>query len=248
MTTIRRIAISEIEGSDANNDNINRIKPYGEIGLYENETGHLDLLIFDGKSTHVNSKVLSNGVFYGSRIDNSSTATIKLIPDVNQHLQGSNRHLQIESDTNFIRIRAGGTIDQSTATVYIGGNNNHVSISDSGHVHLEATEKIELIYQAGTATLCLQDGFNYITAGSPIRQSTWYFDSMGSMLYPDGTFQNTAWAGGKVVQVPAESQGEPDHREGDLAFDENYFYYCWRDYNGDQESIWRRIPWEQQPW
>lgn len=135
MSTIRRIPTSQIDGNDADTNNENEIRPYGEIGLYEGNNDKLELLISDGQRTHFKSKVLAKGTFYGGDADSAdgnNYDTIKLIPDVNlvQNI-GTDQYVIIDPTApDHIHIRAGGPIDDSNAELIVGGENSYVKISN----------------------------------------------------------------------------------------------------------------------
>ena len=148
MTTIRKIVTSKIDGDDANNTSTNEIRPFGEMAVYvdnENNGGvnKLELLMFDGVRTHLRSKVLSKGTFYGGDADSADQGdgienldTIKLIPDAELHYNdgdyGNDQYIVIDPTLpNHIHVRAGGAIDSSTATLFLGGEENNVMVSDS---------------------------------------------------------------------------------------------------------------------
>ena len=174
MTTIRKIVTSQVDGNGADTDNTDEIRPYGEMGLFQGEyiqnidRDRLELLIFDGKRTHLKSKVLSPGIFYGSNADsgdNLNRDTIKLIPDTelyyNDGSYGNDQYLVIDPTApNHIHIRAGGTMDNSGADLFLGGEQNHVSVSDSGDTVVVSTD-----------------------AGEGNTQ-TWVFDNLGNLLFP----------------------------------------------------------------
>jgi hypothetical protein len=137
VTRVRRINVSQIEGDGANNTSTDEIRPYGELALYVGDNGKLELLMFDGIRTHVKSKVLNKGTFYGGDADSSDGNefdTIKLVPDEELRRNGSDQYLVIEptgGEPSHIHIRAGGSIDQSTADLFLGGEINHVKVSDT---------------------------------------------------------------------------------------------------------------------
>jgi len=140
MTRIRKINQSQVEGSDANQNDANEIRPLGEMAVYVGQNDKLELLMFDGARTHLQSKVLSKGTFYGGDADSGDGAgldTIKLIPDAELHHNegsyGNDQYIVIDpTNPNHIHIRAGGAIDSSTADLFLGGEENHVGVSDSG--------------------------------------------------------------------------------------------------------------------
>jgi hypothetical protein len=75
----------------------------------------------------------------------------------------------------------------------------------------------------------------------------WIFESYGSIIFPDGSIQNTAWGGGSVVLAPNTSIGDSTDVEGRIAFDSTYFYYCTANYNGI-DNIWKRVAWSNDTW
>jgi hypothetical protein len=226
MTTIRKIVTSKIDGNDANSDNANEIRPFGELAVYvdpRSNQNNLVLSLHDGFRTHLKSKVLGLGVLYGSGADSGDGRgldTIKLIPDAALHYNGggygNDQYLIVDpTEPDHIHLRAGGTIDNSNADLFLGGEANHVRVSDiSKQVTIKAT-----------------------SFSSDV--STWTFDPLltgegtlpAKMIFPDGTEQTTAWAGGRVVTAPDVSTGQVGDRAGDLAFTNDYIYYCTQDYS-----------------
>lgn len=182
MTTIRRITVSQIDGNSSNSTDTNEIRPFGETAFYLDTDGNTDklvLMMFDGTRTHLRSKVLSPGIFYGSNADSGDGAgldTIKLIPDTSLHYNdgnyGNDQYLIVDPTApNHIHIRAGGTIDNSSADLFIGGEKNFVRISDSSDDVLISTD-----------------------AGAGNTQ-IWTFSNNGVLTFPDNTVQSTAYTG-----------------------------------------------------
>lgn len=68
------------------------------------------------------------------------------------------------------------------------------------------------------------------------------------IIFPDNTEQRTAWAGGRVVGSPSFSTGAEGDTAGDLAFTNDYIYYCIADYTDGQSNIWKRIAWSGDTW
>lgn len=170
MTRVRRINVSQVDGNGANNSNINEIRPYGEVGLYVGDNNKLELLMFDGVRTHVQSKVLNKGTFYGGDADSSDELgydTIKLVPDEVLRRNGSDQYLVIDptnGEPGHIHIRAGGTIDSSNADLFLGGEKNNVRVSDTND----------------RVTITTDAGFDNITR-------TWTFDANGDLVFPGAT-------------------------------------------------------------
>jgi hypothetical protein len=152
MTTIRRIPTSKIDGNNSNSTDTNEIRPYGEIAVYVGDNNKLELLIFDGVRTHLKSKVLNKGTFYGGDADSGDGEgydTIKLVPDEELRRNGSDQYLIIDptlGEPNHIHIRAGGTIDQSSTDLFLGGENNNVRVSDTNDRVTITTDAGEGLY------------------------------------------------------------------------------------------------------
>ncbi len=169
MTKIYRIPTGQVEGNGSNDTNTGEIRPYGEIAVYVGDNNKLELLMFDGVRTHVRSKVLNKGTFYGGDADSSdglNRDTIKLVPGEELRRNGSDQYLVIDptyGEPGHIHIRAGGTIDQSTADLFLGGELNNVRISDLGnYVQISAD------------------------AGGEGATKQWRFDSVGGLTLPAG--------------------------------------------------------------
>jgi hypothetical protein len=140
MTKIYRIPTGQVEGNGANDTNTSEIRPYGEIAVYVGDNNKLELLMFDGVRTHVRSKVLNKGTFYGGDADSADGAgydSIKLVPDEELRRNGSQQYIIVEptgGEPGHVHIRAGGTIDSSTADLFLGGELNHVRVSDTSNI------------------------------------------------------------------------------------------------------------------
>lgn len=67
--------------------------------------------------------------------------------------------------------------------------------------------------------------------------STWIFDTIGGLQFPDNTVQSTAFKIG-TVPVTSTSTGEVNT----IAFNESYFYVC------TATNSWQRIGWDATPW
>jgi hypothetical protein len=68
------------------------------------------------------------------------------------------------------------------------------------------------------------------------------------ITFPDGTQQVTAWAGGRVVNIPNSSTGAAGDKSGDISFDSTFMYYCVADYTDGLSNIWKRIAWSADTW
>lgn len=66
------------------------------------------------------------------------------------------------------------------------------------------------------------------------------------VLFADGTFQTSTktLVGGTP---PTTSRGRPGDKANTIAFDVNYLYYCFANYDGTTD-VWRRMPWQSGTW
>ncbi len=169
MTRIRRINVSQVEGENANSNDVNEIRPFGETAFYLDTDANPDrlvLMMFDGTRTDLKSKVLSPGILFGSNADSGDGAgldTIKLIPDATLHWANgaydNDQYLIVDpTGPDHIHLRAGGAQDDSGARLYIGGENSYFGI-DSG-----------------------QNPPVYVAANSNV----WTFGTTGDMTFPSG--------------------------------------------------------------
>lgn len=184
MTTIRRINVSQIDGNAANVNDVSEIRPFGETAFYldtDRNPSALTLMMFDGVRTHTRSKILRPGVFYGSNADSSDGNgydTIKLIPDslLDYNSEYTNdQYIVIEptiGEPGHVHIRSGGTMDSSTADLFVGGEQTHVKVSDtSGNIVIRTS-----------------------IVGEGVISKDWSFDSNGDLTVPnyiyfkDGSF------------------------------------------------------------
>jgi hypothetical protein len=68
----------------------------------------------------------------------------------------------------------------------------------------------------------------------------------GSINFADGSkFQTSKELGTNTV--PLSSKGTSGDRQGLVALDSNYFYYCTGSYDGTAD-IWKRVAWDQTTW
>lgn len=171
MTTIRRIVTSQLEGGNANQNNQDEIRPFGEVAFYLDTNSNPDkltMMMFDGQRTHIKSKVLQPGVLFGSNGDsgdNYGFDTIKLIPDATLYDQGSDQYIVVDptgGEPGHIHLRAGGTQDASAADLYLGGELTCVRVSDtSGHITIRTTN-----------------------VGDPNVTLDWRFETDGNLYFP----------------------------------------------------------------
>jgi hypothetical protein len=146
MTTIRRIAVSQIDGNGADVTDTNEIRPSHETAFYIDNNNKLTLMMFNGERTHRKSKVLAPGVLWGSNADSgdgNSYDTIKLIPDAEIYANGSDQYIIIDpTGPNHVHIRAGGTIDNSNSELIIGGETSHIKLGASSNppVYIRAND------------------------------------------------------------------------------------------------------------
>ncbi len=188
MAKVRRINVSQIEGGYSDD---NDVRPKGELALYDNDNGGFDLVLHDGTNPTNLNKILAKGILYGHNGDSGDGIgydTIKLIPDINLHSNGSNQYVIVDPTApNHIHLRPGGSIDNSSADLFIGGENTHVKVSDgNGNVVIRASNTVEGVY-------------NY----------NWTFNNDGSVQFPDSSIQTTAYPGKAGTVATVELSGDP---------------------------------------
>jgi len=248
MTRIRKINQSQVEGSDANQNDANEIRPLGEMAVYVGQNDKLELLMFDGTRTHVKSKVLSKGTFYGGDADSGDGEgydTIKLIPDavlhVNDGSYGNDQYIVIDpTNPNHIHVRAGGAIDSSTADLFLGGEENNVSVSDGGNTVVIST--------AGTHNWQFgADGDLSIPSGKTIRDAMTGNDLLAGGTAADvniwvQTFETVVGAPTDIVAVAAsveyDSAGNVIALFVHLNNNDNSRYYSVGKYTTTGAKIW----------
>ena len=221
MARVRKINVSQVEGNSANDNDTNEIRPYGEMGVFQGDYNsnlqqdRLELLMFDGTRTHVKSKVLSPGILYGSNADSGDgykLDTIKLVPDEVLRRSGSDQYIIVDPTApNHIHMRAGGTIDGSNADLFLGGEKNHVKVSDISDTVVISVDdnntgtKQWVFNTIGNLTLpggslitspdyslnlvSGNDGSSNfgdvnITTNNPLAINTWSFGTMGELTLP----------------------------------------------------------------
>ena len=238
MTTIRRINVSQIDGNDANVNDTNEIRPFGETAFYldtDRNPSALALMMFDGVRTHRRSKILRPGMFYGSNEDSSDGLgydTIKLIPDAALDYNSeytNHQYIIIEPTTGeppHVHIRSGGTIDNSTADLLLGGELNHVKVSDTNATVIISTDaggegstrewafgpSGHLQFPGGSNGRIGEDepglvvysdlNFGILTNLANTENSkSWIFTNDGSLTFPDATVQTTAFTTSPTLNV-----------------------------------------------
>lgn len=225
MTKIRRINVSQVEGDNSNDNDSNEIRPYGELAVYQGDNNKLELLMFDGTRTKLRSKVLNKGTFFGGDADSSDQLnrdTIKLVPDEELRRNGSDQYLVIDptyGEPGHIHIRAGGTIDNSTADLFLGGELNNVRISDLGnYVQISTDFGVEgqtrtwtfnnngglqlpgssngLIGESEPGLVIFSDSnFAVQTNANTLDSKSWIFGSDGNLSLPPGFIRSTQVTG-----------------------------------------------------
>lgn len=247
MARVRRINVSQIEGDNANNTDTSEIRPYGEIALYQGDNNRLELLIADGVRTNLKNKVLSKGTFYGGDADSSdglNLDTIKLVPDEELRRNGSNQFVIVEptfGEPGHIHIRAGGTIDQSTADLFIGGEKNNICVSDTndrvtittdfdgtntrtwtfdnnGKIRLPGSSNGVIGEDEPGLVVFSDSNFGIFTNANQLGVGKfWFFDNDGVLRLPGTTsIKDTASivAAGTIITVPLNAAGDTEDYVG----------------------------------
>jgi len=210
--------------------------------------------------------LIENGILYGSNADSGDDAgldTIKLVPDVGIYQNGSDQYVIVDPTApNHIHLRAGGPMDDSSADIFLGGEKNHVRVSDGEDMVYISTDNGEgginiWEFTSDATTYLPRNLFSEVSyLLSPINDTTiqlslgggngvsivadsfsgsitsWEFETDGSLRFPDGGSL-------RVRNAPATSIGRAGDKAGAIALDANYVYYCTSDYTGSTIII----PW-----
>jgi hypothetical protein len=121
MSKVYKIVTSQIETSNGNNREPNTFSynTNGEIVYYD--------------SNAIEHPVMDRGILFGANYDSSDQSnlnTIKLIPDPNSAFTVDQYLIVEPTGPDHIHIRSGGTIDESRATLILGGERNAVVVGD----------------------------------------------------------------------------------------------------------------------
>lgn len=164
------------------------------------------------KSYTQSSSILSHPLSSG---DGNGYTTLELHPDATR--SSSDQYLIIDPTGGtppHIHIRAGGQQDNSSAELIVGGETGHVKIGAG--VNPSVTVK--------------SNNHDFI------------FNASGNVILPSNgnvTFSTnpvTAYSV-RIVGVPSQSTGNTGDKQGDIALDSNYIYYCIEDYGGTQYNV-----------
>ena len=122
--------------------------------------------------------------------DGNGYSTVRIIPDTS--LEGSDQYLIVDPTApGHIHIRAGGTQDNSSADLILGGENSHVLITAGSNppVYIRANSAS---WAFGVdSSLSMPTGGNLYFDSSAIS----VIDGFSSLRFADATTQTTAWTG-----------------------------------------------------
>lgn len=113
-----------------------------------------------------------------------------------------------------------------------GSNEDH-------HIHLVAGDPatVDLYLGDDDQYVKIEKNAGNVVIGTNTNTNQWTFATDGNLTFPDTSVQTTAWAGGRVVGVPASSTGAVGDLQGDIAFSNNYLYYCTVNYGQTGHQI-----------
>lgn len=182
MATIHRIVTSQVEGRTLSDDYESHTYVFSDDGLL--------VRYRDGQQ---GQPILRPGEFYGAGYDSgdgNGYNTIKLIPHAPGGSPTDDRYIIIDPTApNHIHIRAGGNIDQANAQLILGGENNHVAISDVGVGNEVVIKTTDIIGEQSFSRL-------------------WIFYPSGDIQFPTGGVQRAAYnisranLNGAAVETP----------------------------------------------
>jgi len=140
--------------------------------------------------------------------DGNGYTTIELHPDESR--SEYDQYVVIDPTApNHIHIRAGGQQDNSNAELILGGELGHVKIGTG------ATPDVRI----------------------KSNNQDFIFDVVGNVMLPSNGSVKFGARPLRVVGVPAQSTGVAGDNQGDIAFDENYIYYCIENFGGLQHYV-----------
>jgi len=164
--------------------------------------------------------------------DGYGLGTLELVPDGDIT---SDQYLIIDPTApNHIHIRAGGTQDASTADLFIGGERNHVRVSDGGKTVSFSTKPQSI---TNTYTNINSGNANYFVVANTAEiyeGDTGYYSQGGDLFTVDSIVQDSPSAG--LITVTATSYGTPMPFLGGGAYvfihDQEWNNYWYFDTNG----------------
>jgi hypothetical protein len=144
-----------------------------------------------GDITFDGVKIIGAGTASG---DGSNRGTIDLVPDAdlltNQYHE--DQYLIIDPTApNHIHIRGGGTQDESTADLFVGGERNHVRVSDGGRSVSISSKPATVI--------------NTYTNDNPISNAYFITSNSANVYVGDTLF----YPGGDIVTIDSITQDSP---------------------------------------
>lgn len=213
------------------------VEALGVVNVYTNDGAHQWQFGDDGTTTFPSG----GGIIF----DSSATSTITGISSV----------IFADSTEQTTAWVAGGS--SSLATTFISVNDfPNASFINSSSVSLNysaysggpsfdftiacqspLTENIGIDVGAVKTPYILSTGTVELKTNLGASTSTWIFDTIGGLQFPDNTVQSTAFKIG-TVPVTSTSTGEVNT----IAFNENYLYVC------TATNSWQRIGWDVTPW
>ena len=197
MTKINKIITSQIEAretSDRNDANSYAWEPNGTINYHD--------------SNSIGRKFLAPGIVYGANYDSgdgNSRHTIKLIPD-NDLINNGNSYNEDQyviidpTDPNHIHLRAGGTQDASSADIFLGGEYNHVRVSDfDREVVVKSKQQQQSMAHANINT---ETSEYLITTDVVSATNGWTIEANGETYSINAVESDTPVAGQTTIYAP----------------------------------------------
>jgi len=243
MSKLKKINISEIDGNE------NSIFPAGTVwidlqgrlrvsdGVTENGqplTIGIEGTVYPSAGSGTAGVVFPNDPGGGS----GDTASIKYYATSGEAMR---LHIDVQNDIDDeILISASGPITiQPNENGFLFDTDGALTFSDNAKIkdgfiqHNDSNGVVGLQSNDGLSVFDVSNLYGARIrrwSAGPTNEKDWTFNADGTFTFPDGTDQTTAWTGGRVVAVPAQSTGASGDKAGDIAFDSNYFYYCKTDY------------------
>ena len=196
--------------------------------------GAIELTSYDYDNDQTYRLNFKNNTLRISSTDNPNDEDLYIKAEDDLYLDALSDDIHIRASDD-IRLRAGYDFaDDDYAWQYLFTDSGNISIYNSNEGYDYGYIRSVLDQEDNDRGISIESpGSTYIKSDD--SNYTWKFERSGNLIFPDGTSQTTAWM--PTRSVPTISLGEVGDRQGDVALDENYMYYCTSDYVGTPVTL-----------
>lgn len=124
-----------------------------------------------------------------------------------------------------------------------GGSDAYVYIPSVPNQTAGTSLQIVNVGNAASLVQVFGRGGVQVVTNQGITEKVFEFADNGSLVFPDATVQTTAYTGGgaTIVSAPLHQYGQAGDTAGWLAYDNEYFYWCFQNYVDNSTACWRRV-------